>query len=233
MYNRILIAAMSMALILVSIYLPKTAREITSTMSAPSVISPTFIIDAGHGGIDGGTSGADGTKEKDINLSIAKKLETILKASGFSVVMTRTEDDLISDPSLDTIRKRKNADLLKRLEIVNTTEQSVLISIHQNYFHESQYSGAQVFYSDNHQKSKILAEIVQNSIKTDLQPNNSRQTKAIGADVFLLDQCMVPGIMIECGFMSNPKELSLLKNEIYQTKIAFSIALSLISFYTE
>ena len=165
-------------------------------------------------------------------MAISKKLEQILRCMGFSVIMTRTQDDLISDPALDTIRKRKNADIMKRLEIANSTRNCVLISIHQNYFHQSQYSGAQVFYSSNHTENKELADWLQNDIIAMLQPLNTRKTKSIGSDVYLLHHCNNPAVMIECGFMSNPKELSLLKNESYQTKLAFTIALSLISFYT-
>ncbi len=230
--KRIVIPIVCLCLIIVSIFWPKTTHTFYQTIASQHTRFPTIVIDAGHGGIDSGTSGDDGTAEKDINLAISKKLEQILRCMGFSVIMTRTQDDLISDPALDTIRKRKNADIMKRLEIANSTRNCVLISIHQNYFHQSQYSGAQVFYSSNHTENKELADWLQNDIIAMLQPLNTRKTKSIGSDVYLLHHCNNPAVMIECGFMSNPKELSLLKNESYQTKLAFTIALSLISFYT-
>jgi N-acetylmuramoyl-L-alanine amidase len=114
---------------------------------------PVIVVDAGHGGIDGGASGADGTVEKDINLSIAKKLETILTSCGFQVIMTRREDDLISDPSLNTIRQRKQQDIFKRLKIAENNPKNVLVSIHQNHYSQSRYKGTQVFYSKNHPDS--------------------------------------------------------------------------------
>ena len=196
-------------------------------------ILPVIILDAGHGGIDSGTSGADGTEEKDLNLAIAMKTKELLKAFGFSVVMTRTEDDLISDQALPTIRERKREDLQKRLAMTEQTKNCVLVSIHQNYYQDGYYSGAQVFYSTNHEEGELLARAMQKALIEHLQPQNTRQIKPSGKDIYLLYQSKCPAVMVECGFMSNAKELSMLKNEKYQTKLAFTLALSLLSFYTE
>ncbi|MBR4051373.1 MAG: N-acetylmuramoyl-L-alanine amidase [Clostridia bacterium] len=182
-----------------------------------------IILDAGHGGMDGGTSAADGTKEKDINLSIAKKLNSLLVASGYKTVMLRNDDALIGDNSLSTIRARKVSDIRKRLEIAESYPDSMLISIHQNYYSVPKYSGTQVFYSTNSPESKILAQSVQQTVVKMLQPNNSRKIKPVGSNIYLLYNCTIPAIMVECGFLSNVNEAQKLKTDSYQTQIALSI----------
>ena len=182
-----------------------------------------IILDAGHGGMDGGTSAADGTKEKEINLSIAKKLNSLLLASGYKTVMLRNDDSLIGDNSLSTIRERKVSDIRKRLEIAESYPDSVLISIHQNYYSVPKYSGAQVFYSTNSPESKILAQSVQQSVVEELQPDNNRKIKPVGSNIYLLYNCTIPAIMVECGFLSNINEAEKLKTDSYQTQMALSI----------
>lgn len=193
---------------------------------------PTLIIDAGHGGLDSGTIAKDGTQEKDINLSISKKLRTFLLSSGFKVVMTRTNEELIGDNNLRTIRERKVSDVKKRLEIINKTENSVLISIHQNYFTSSEYYGVQVFYSKNHSDSINIAKSVQNSAVSLLQKENKRSIKPCGSEIWLMHNCQRPAIMVECGFMSNYNELCNLKDDNYQNKIAFMISIGILNYYT-
>jgi len=182
-----------------------------------------IILDAGHGGMDGGTSAADGTREKDINLSIAQKLNSMLIASGYKTVMLRNDDSLIGDNSLSTVRARKVSDIRKRLEIAESYPDSVLISIHQNYYSVPKYSGAQVFYSTNSPESKILAQSVQQSVVEELQPDNSRKIKPVGSNIYLLYNCTIPAIMVECGFLSNINEAEKLKTDSYQTQMALSI----------
>lgn len=184
----------------------------------------TVIIDAGHGGGDGGTQSSDGTLEKDINLQISLKLEKLLKLMGYNTVMTRSEDTLIYSGNPDTTRARKVSDLNNRLEIAREHPNAIFISIHQNYFTQSKYSGAQVFYSPNNENSKLLAEKIQSSVVELIQPENGRKIKKSGSDIFLLDRIEIPAVMVECGFMSNPSESLLLKDEQYQKKTALSIA---------
>ncbi len=232
-YIRWLVAILSFGILVGSIVIWDSFGGTSQTALEMQKELPVIIVDAGHGGIDSGTSGVDGTQEKNINLAIAQRLKDVLTLMGFRVVMTRTTDDLISDPSLPTIRQRKREDLMNRLQITDEHDHCVLVSIHQNYFTDSFYSGAQVFYSNNHPESKILAESIQETLRENLQPDNTRIIKQSGSEIYLLDQCKKTAVMVECGFMSNVKELSLLKSEKYQTKLAFSIALSLLSFYTE
>ena len=202
----------------------------TSTLEIPQQL-PTIIVDAGHGGIDTGTSGHDGTAEKDLNLAISFRLKELLQQCGFRVIMTRETDTLIGAGDAQTIRGRKQQDLSARLALTQSESPCVLVSIHQNYYTDGKYDGAQVFYTENHQKNQPLAQAIQHRIQTHLQPNNDRQIKTVGSEIFLLYHCQAPAVMVECGFMSNEKELSLLKNEEYQSQMAFCIAMGLFDCY--
>lgn len=188
------------------------------------------ILDAGHGGMDSGTSAADGTREKDINLIIAKKLDSLLRASGYKTIMLRSDDALIGDNSLTTIRARKVSDIRKRLEIAQSYPDSMLISIHQNYYSVPKYNGTQVFYSPNSPQSKVLAQSIQDSVVHIMQPDNNRKIKAVGSNIYLLYNCTIPAIMVECGFLSNVNEAEKLKTDSYQTQMAFTIMQGIINY---
>ncbi len=198
-----------------------------------NIDSPTVIVDAGHGGEDGGTCSEDGVLEKDINLSISLYLTEILRCYGYNVIMTRSNDEQIGDNSLPTIRQRKVSDVRKRLELTKLYPDSLFVSIHQNHYSSSRYSGAQVFYSPKSPVSKLLAETVQNSIVGLIQKDNERKTKEIGTNVYLLYNCENPAVMVECGFLSNTDESKLLATTDYQKKIAFSVACGIIKFLEE
>lgn len=185
------------------------------------------IIDAGHGGIDGGTQSADGTLEKEINLKIALKLNDFLLNMGIETVLIRDSDISVHDESAVTIREKKVSDIHNRLNVVESTENAVLVSIHQNYFTQPKYSGAQVFYSKNNPDSGVIADIIQRTIADCLQKDNSREIKQSGSEIYLLHNTTAPAVMVECGFLSNPDEAQRLKDEAYQQKIAFLIAISL------
>lgn len=195
--------------------------------------SQTVIIDAGHGGMDGGTSAADGTLEKDINLSISLKLDEILRSMGINTVMTRSQDISIHDENAQTVRQKKVSDIKNRLKILNETDNSIFVSIHQNHFSDSKYSGAQVFYSKNNPLSSKLAEKIRLPIITYLQADNTRETKSVGTDIYLLYHADSPAVMVECGFLSNKDEANNLKDEKYQQKIAFLIALGIVDYFKE
>lgn len=180
------------------------------------------IIDAGHGGEDGGTQASDGTIEKDINLSIAQILRDMLVQGGFEVEMIREEDISVGDNSLETVRERKRSDLEKRVEIYNSDENNIVLSIHQNNFSENKYNGTQIFYSDN-TESQELSEYIRQAVVGLVQPDNERQCKPADDSIFVLRNAKVPAIIIECGFLSNPQELEKLKDYEYQKEIAFAI----------
>lgn len=180
------------------------------------------VIDAGHGGEDSGAV-ANSVLEKDINLEIALKLRDMLKASGIEVKMIRESDISIYDTASGTIRERKVSDLKNRVEIVNSNKKNILVSIHQNKFEQSQYSGAQMFYSTNNNKSQVLAENIRKSITGLIQPENKRELKQGGSDIYLLNKATVPAVIVECGFISNEEEAKNLSDEEYQSKMAFAI----------
>lgn len=180
---------------------------------------PTVIIDAGHGGRDGGTVGIDGvTVEKELNLDIAERMREILAKRGYEVIMTRSEDILLSDPMISS--SKKASDLSARLKIMKSYENAVFISIHMNAFSDKKYSGLQVYYSKNDPRSATLAENIQSSVKEALQPENARKTKAAGENIYLLNKATCPAVMIECGFLSNPDECARLADENYRASLA-------------
>lgn len=187
-----------------------------------SMISPVIVIDAGHGGEDGGAS-ANGVLEKDINLSIAKQLRDMLEVSGYSVTMTREDDISIYDNTAESTREKKVSDLKNRVSIINGKKNNVLVSIHQNKFEQSQYFGTQMFYSKNDPKSAVLAEELRKSVTGMLQPENKRELKSADSSIYILDKAEVPAVIVECGFISNAEEAKKLSDKEYQQKMAFSI----------
>lgn len=195
--------------------------------AASNKVNQIVIIDAGHGGPDGGTSADDGTLEKDLNLQIAIKLNESLNSMGIKTVMIRTEDISVHDASANTIRQKKVSDLKNRLKIINETDNSIFVSIHQNHFSDSRYSGTQVFYSKNNPQSSVLADCIRQSVISDLQKDNTRETKPSGTDIYLLYHAESPAVMVECGFLSNINESKNLKNENYQKELAFVLALGI------
>lgn len=182
-----------------------------------------ILIDPGHGGEDGGAVSDDGVVEKEINLAISNYLKEYCELSGFEVLMTREDDTPRGDLSLPTIRERKLSDMQSRLEMYNLSEVDYVISIHQNKFTSPQYSGAQVFYSVNNEKSAVLAECLRKSVVGFLQPDNERELKPAGTDIYLLNNCQNPAVLVECGFLSNAEETALLVTPEYQKQMAFSI----------
>lgn len=191
---------------------------------------PVIIIDAGHGGEDGGAVGADGTNEKDINLKIALKLNDILTVFGYETRMVRTTDVSIHNEGADTIRERKSTDIRNRAAIMEEYENCLYVSIHQNKYEDSRIWGAQTFYSPNDEASKTLAQFIQTSIAAKIQPDNKRLIKESGTSIYVLYNATKPAVMVECGFISNPNELSQLKSEEYQSQMAFSITSGIINY---
>lgn len=189
----------------------------------------TVIIDAGHGGEDGGAE-VDGILEKDINLSIADKLADTLRLCGVRVTEIRDEDISVYDDSAQSLREKKVSDLKHRVEIVNGSENNILVSIHQNKFDNSAYSGAQVFYSSNNDKSRVLAESIRNSVVSLLQNDNTRELKPANSDIYLLDNATVPAVIVECGFLSNDEERAKLLDSGYQSEMAYSIAMGVLEY---
>ena len=192
-------------------------------MTMPEEETPVIILDAGHGGIDGGCSSVNGVPEKGINLNILLCLRDLLETEGFSVEVTRDTDTSIHDEGIEGIANQKSSDMDNRLALFNQYENAICISIHQNQFTDAAYSGAQMFYSDNVSGSSTLAQIMQDAFVTQLQPENTREIKLCGEELYLCYFSENPTVMIECGFLSNPDEAALLETEDYQQKVAFTI----------
>ena len=186
-----------------------------ATPASNTQVSQILLIDPGHGGFDGGTVATDGTREKDINLAVSLCLRDMLYVCGVPVELTRDTD--IATGS------NKTADMQERLRLYERS--SIVIAIHQNHFHQAKYSGAQVFYSANHPESARLAETMQDAIVSRLQPQNTRSIKAATDGIYLMYHTTVPAILVECGFLSNPEELALLKQSDYRQYMAWSLCL--------
>ena len=191
----------------------------------------TIILDAGHGGIDGGTVGCDGTFEKDLNLQITIKLKYFLELYGFNVILIRDCDKSIHDDSAKTIRQQKVSDIHNREQIIIKNPNSIFVSIHQNSFPDSNVYGTQVFYSGNNALSSVLAQSITDSIVQHIQPDNKRLIKKSGTEIYLLYHSNIPSVMVECGFMSNQKDLTKLKSDKYQIELAITIADGIINYY--
>lgn len=190
-----------------------------------------ILIDPGHGGIDGGAKSKNGTIEKDINLAISLKLKTKLEEMGYKVAMTR-EDDIGLYENGKTVKNKKREDLAKRVELKKITKCDVFISIHQNMFPQSKTKGAQVWYADN-EESKKLANIIQESLKKNLDENNHRLSKpACDQYKILRDDYKGASVIVECGFLSNPEEEKNLKDDKYQIRIATAIANAVEQYYS-
>ena len=181
------------------------------------------LTNSPHGGFDGGASAADGTVEKDINLSISQKICAMLRFNGYNVIMTRESDTGTEDDESEAIAKRKKSDLSNRLQMMKENPDAIYVSIHLNKFTTSAANGAQVFYTKNYKEALYLAQSVQQSIVTLVQPENTRVVKQGTDSTYLLKNAAVPAIIVECGFLSNNSELEKLKNDDYQSQMAFAI----------
>lgn len=183
--------------------------------------SPVIVIDPGHGGMDGGAVSCTGAHESRLNLEIALRVNDLLSLLGHPTVMTRHDDSSL-DTTGQSIAERKASDLKNRVQLVERTPGAILLSIHQNQFSDSRYDGAQVFYAPTDQ-SRNLAEAMQQAMIQTLNPDSHRSCKAADG-VYLMHHITCPGILVECGFLSNPQEEAKLRSGDYQKKLACVIA---------
>ena len=197
-------------------------EESVETFSMP-VSRKVIMIDAGHGGWDPGKVGRNETLEKDINLAIASKLQTYLEQSGSVVILSRSDDSALA--------KEKNDDLRGRTEIANTSKADIMVSIHQNSYPNPSVTGAQVFYYDDSEESKRLAESIQREIISFTDQKKNREAKANG-NYFLLKKTKIPAVIVECGFLSSDEDRLKLMDEEYQEKMAWGIYLGIINYYS-
>lgn len=188
-----------------------------------------ILIDPGHGGVDGGAESKGGTIEKNINLSVSLKLRDRLNRLGYTVVMTREEDKGLYTEG-GSLNKKKVEDLNNRCKIKRESNCDIFVSIHQNFFEQSYYSGAQVWYSKN-EDSERLAHTIQQNFKKDLNRKNNRVEKLGSTYKILRCYCSIPSVIIECGFLTNPQEEKKLITEEYQDKITESIEKSIKEYF--
>lgn len=181
-----------------------------------------LILDAGHGGEDGGAVSVTGVAESGINLAVVLKMDQLLGFYGVSPVLLRETDVSLHDPSAETLRQKKVSDLKNRVAAIEATESSVVISIHQNTFPNAAYHGAQVFYREG-EESRALAELTQTALRTGLDPENKRSPALIPDSVYLMKHITCPAILVECGFLSNGREEEKLRSGGYQTQLALSM----------
>ncbi len=190
--------------------------------------SPVLVIDAGHGGFDGGAIAVNGVRESDINLAIAQKLELIAAFSGQRTLMTRNDDSRRTD----FLAYSEHEDLAYRAELANQQPNAVLVSIHQNFYPTTQPYGAQVLYADDPRSTK-LGQITQNNLVGCLQPENRRLAEPALKTLYLTSHVNGPAILVECGFLSNYNEMEKLMQDSYQTAIATVLLASYLQFLPE
>lgn len=198
------------------------SRTVTTfSENSPVVRKHTIIIDPGHGGMDGGATSCTGILESHINLEISLRLNDLFHFLGYDTRMIRTEDVSVHKEG-DTIARRKISDLKERVRMVNEAENGLLLSIHQNNFHDGRYSGAQVFYPGT-EGSQALAKNLQLAFIKNLNPGSKRQEKK-SSGIYLMKHIQCPGVLIECGFLSNPREEARLRSKEYQQQLSCVIA---------
>lgn len=229
-FRAIVLVILSLTIILIPLGFKNDIIETDSKNI--SELSDIIIIDAGHGGEDGGAIAIDGTLEKDLNLSIALKTGAFLRLLGYNVLFTRESDTMTCDNGLSSQRTKKVSDIKNRLNLIEQSDCKCFLSIHQNFF-GGKANGAQVFYGKNNYESQILAEYVQNGISSMLQKDNKREIKKTTDDIYILYRTTKPAILVECGFISDKNDLNNLKDENYQNKIAFSIACSTLNYFAK
>ena len=210
----------------------KSSEKTMQALSRAQVFSfhNTVILDAGHGGEDGGAVAPDGTAEKEINLEIANGIAAYFELFGVPYIPVRTVDTSVCDPGLATVRERKRSDIMNRYALVNETPDAILLSIHQNMFTDPKYSGTQVFYAGHDPASETLAASIKNAVLPALQPENKREIKPSTNSIYLLYRAKTTSVMVECGFLSNEKELNDLKSESYKAQMSYFIFKGLINY---
>lgn len=227
--GRILIFLILFAIVSVSFtYLAQTYMPTTQTTNQSDVLSiKTIVLDAGHGGEDGGAVSASGLVEKEVNLRLTLLIRDLLVANGTEVILTRDNDVLLYDRNVNYHGRKKALDLAARKKIAEETPDSIFVSIHMNTYPLPSCEGLQVWYSPNHETSYHVAKQIQDNTRTLLQPENDRPIKAAGSNIYLLHHLQSPAVLIECGFLSSPKEAARLADEDYLRQLALTIALSL------
>lgn len=203
------------------VFYPKQSFVGTWGENITPLAGQVIVLDPGHGGPDGGAVGKEGTQEKDIALPIAERVREYLEQAGARVYVTREKDQDLAGKDTRGLAKRKSEDIRNRLAFIEEKRADFFVSIHLNALVARQWSGAQTFYTEGFPENKHLATSIQDEIIRNLENTDRAPLQIKG--IYLLDKATVPGALVEVGFLSNEAELSLLKDENYQQKMAASI----------
>ncbi len=208
----------------------KTRRksELDVVNRTPSSLYKTVILDAGHGGEDGGASSADGLLEKDLNLALALTMRDILVANGVNVILTRDTDTLLYDRNVDFHGRKKMLDMSARLKIAADAPDALFVSLHMNTYPHPSCQGVQVWYSENNDASFEIAKTIHSTTQELLQPENDRPVKRSGSSIYLLHHLECPAVLVECGFLSSPEEAALLGSESYRQQLALTLCMGIL-----
>ena len=211
---------------LVSMLRVPDAVGVSAPQTVPINTVPVFVLDAGHGGADGGAVSTDGVYESDINLAITLRMRDIFSLLGRDTVLTRTDEQSMSDDPEASLRQQKVSDTQNRVELINSIDSACLISVHQNSLAGyASVHGAQVFYSAS-ERSAEVAETIQQALNRVINIDNRKNKKPISSDVYLMSHVTCPAVLVECGFLSNSAETERLQDPNYQTLLAMTICCS-------
>lgn len=219
------IAVISIVAVVISVNDNNRFKEVNAVTVEPK---PKIVVDAGHGGFDGGAVKGK-VVEKDINLAFALEIKPIFKLFGYEVLMTRIRDCSTEDEGLSTIRQRKVSDIKNRLSLVENNDIECFLSLHQNMFSSSRFSGTQVFYSPNNEKSKTYAESIKACVDGFMNQDSTREIKKCGSNIYLMYHSTKPSVLVECGFMSNEKELKNLLDSDYRGRLNLCIVTGILN----
>ena len=207
------------SVLLIPVILAASVLAKSNAVSTEADTEPILVIDAGHGGEDGGAVASDGTLESDINLDIAVRLEAMARFFGVETRMTRSAAEIDYPASAQTLAAKKKADQDARLALIHDTPGAILLSVHQNNYPAASPYGIQVFYGTE-PGSDVLASCLQANLTALLCRENRRVAEPIDEGIYLMRNAACPAVLVECGFLSNPQELAKLKTEDYRTELA-------------
>ncbi len=207
------------------------ALNVAQSVAAFSNGNMRIVLDAGHGGIDGGVSGVNtGVRESDVNLAITHRLREVLTDMGFEVVLTRKTEAGLYDTTAKGFKKR---DMQKRKEIIRSADPALVVSVHQNFYPSKSSRGAQVFYKKSNEQARKFATALQDKLNGLYAEEGVKGRKISTGDYFMLDCADCPSVIVECGFLSNATDEALLSNADFQRKIAQAIASGVLSYLSD
>lgn len=224
-YFVFIIILMAVAAVLSAVF--QFVKVSTESRAAYNPGRQKIIVDAGHGGGDGGAVSDSGLLEKELNLELSLTLRDMLCAAGYDVIMTRSDDSMLT---WEDAPSAKSGDLRARTEIASANPDALFVSIHMNKFPSASVHGVQLYYSPNHPASKSIASAIRDGVRAQLQPWNERPLKEAGSNIYVLDRIRSPAVLVECGFLSNAGEAAMLSHAEYRQALALVICSSLLDY---